>query len=121
MKVMVVDDNEDVRVLFGTQLTSMGATPILCTDGLEAIEQYRLHTPDAVFMDIAMPDMDGLQATERIRLIDQGACVYIVTAYSDDMLRRAARAAGAKGYYLKDNLDSLFAQIRRKVNARHLT
>ncbi len=121
MKVMVVDDNEDIRALFSTQLMSIGATPILCNDGLQAIEQYRLQAPDAVFMDIAMPDMDGLQATERIRLMDQGACVYIVTAYSDDMLRRAARAAGAKGYYLKENLDSLFAQIRRQVNARHLS
>ncbi|MBE0643185.1 MAG: response regulator [Bacteroidetes bacterium] len=117
MKIMIVDDNADVRALLSLQLTTLGATPILCHDGMDAVEQYKLQNPDAVFMDIAMPEMDGLQATERIRSIDENACVYIVTAYSDDMLRRAARAAGAKGFYLKDNLESLFAQIRRQANS----
>jgi DNA-binding NarL/FixJ family response regulator len=45
--------------------------------------------------------------------MDAEARVYIVSAYSDDMLRRAARVAGAAGYYLKDNLEPLFSRLRR--------
>ncbi|MFA6233964.1 MAG: response regulator [Bacteroidota bacterium] len=115
MKVMIVDDNEDVRTLLSIQVMGLGAIPISCPDGIQAVEDYFRETPDAVLMDIAMPEMNGLEATQQIRSRDNNACIYMVTAYSDDMLRRAARAAGAMGYYLKDNLEPLYARLRREI------
>ena len=119
MKVLVVDDNPDVRRLMAEMLLNIGAVPVACDGGSRALECYRREWPDIVFMDIAMPEMDGLEATQQICSIDGEACIYIVSAYSDDMLRRAAKAAGASGYYLKDNLDPLLAKVRRRVNDGH--
>jgi len=58
-------------------------------------------------MDIRMDEMDGIQATERIRAVDQGARILIVTDYDDEELRRAAMRAGACGYVMKYNLLAL--------------
>jgi CheY-like chemotaxis protein len=118
MKVMIVDDNEDVRSLLCLRLHSIGATPIPCSGGTQALERYRHEEPDAVLMDIAMPEMDGLEVTERIRSIDENACIYILTAYSDDMLRRAATAAGAVGYFLKDSMEPLMSLLGRRVERK---
>ena len=60
-----------------------------------------------VLMDIRMDEMDGIQATERIKAADQGARILIVTDYDDEELRRAAMRAGAWGYVLKKNLLAL--------------
>ncbi|MBR9976096.1 MAG: response regulator [Bacteroidetes bacterium] len=115
MKIMIVDDDEDVRFLLCRYMQRLGATPIPCCDGTQALERYRSEEPDAVLMDIAMPEMDGLEVTERIRSIDAKACIYILTAYSDDMLRRAAKAAGATGFYLKDSMEPLMDLIGRRT------
>jgi DNA-binding NarL/FixJ family response regulator len=58
-------------------------------------------------MDIRMDEMDGIQATERIKAADQGARILIATDYNDEELRRAAMRAGACGYVLKNNLLAL--------------
>lgn len=114
MKVLVVDDDDDVRFLLCSHMRRLGATPIPCSDGTQALERYCSEAPDAVVMDIAMPEMDGLEVTERIRSMDAKACIYILTAYSDDMLRRAAQAAGAAGFYLKDSMEPLMTLIGRR-------
>jgi two-component system response regulator MprA len=115
MHVMIVDDNPDARELLSEQLRVLGIESSTCHDGYEAVERYPNEHPDAVMMDIAMPRLDGLEATLRIRRMDPGACIFVVTAYSEEMLRRASVAAGASGYYLKDNLDPLFAQLVRRL------
>ena len=120
MTIMIVDDNAEARTLLHEQLRKLGAHTFACCNGLEAVKCYPEVSPDIVIMDIAMPLLDGLEATQRICRIDPQACIYVVTAYSEDMLRRAARAAGATAYYLKDNLDSLLAQVVRKMNGVHV-
>ncbi len=119
MKILVVDDNPDVRRLMIEMLLNIGAVPVPYEGGNRALECYRRECPDIVLMDLAMPEMDGLEATKQICSIDGEACIYIVSAYSDDMLRRAAKVAGASGYYLKDNLDPLLAKVQRRVNDGH--
>lgn len=120
MKIMIVDDNADACFLLAEQLGQLGLQPCICRNGVEAVERYPLEAPDVVIMDVAMPEMDGLEATQRIVRMDADACVYVVSVYSEDMLRRAARAAGALHYYLKDNLDPLLAQICRRMKTKRV-
>lgn len=68
---------------------------------------FREERPDLVLMDIMMPDMDGLEASRRIRAEFPDARIVIVTYYDDQGLRDAALAAGVSGYVLKENLLSL--------------
>jgi DNA-binding NarL/FixJ family response regulator len=75
-------------------------------DGKEAVELARSLEPDVVLMDIAMPVMDGVEATKRIRKGRATACVLMLTGSnsSDDVDR--ARRAGAAGYVTKDRIAS---------------
>jgi DNA-binding NarL/FixJ family response regulator len=73
-------------------------------DGREACELYETLHPDIVLMDIAMPVMDGVEATRKIREVDPGACVLMLTGSNarEDVDR--ARRAGAAGYVTKDRI-----------------
>ena len=72
------------------------------SDGAEAVElTERLH-PSIVLMDIAMPEMDGIEATRRIRVCCPDMPVLILSAYDDDQYVFALVEAGAAGYLLKD-------------------
>ena len=72
-----------------------------CPDGKDALIAYEAHHPDFVLMDISMQEMDGIAATRQIMAADPAAQVIIVTNFDDDLMREAARSAGARGYVLK--------------------
>ncbi|HEX8412551.1 MAG TPA: response regulator transcription factor, partial [Sphingomicrobium sp.] len=64
-------------------------------DGAEAIDRFISHQPDVVIMDIAMPNMDGIQALQAIRAINPGAKVIMLTTYQFHAQIRRAVTAGA--------------------------
>ena len=76
-------------------------------DGGSALDAYAALLPDWVLMDIEMKHTNGIVATERIRAAYPQANIVIVTNYDDDCLRERAKAAGARGYVLKENLLAL--------------
>ena len=106
MKILIVDDNASVRRLIRSILPPLASEIYECANGADALTTYQDRRPDVVLMDIRMDEMDGIQATERIKAADQGARILIVTDY-DEELRRAAMRAGAWGYVLKKNLLAL--------------
>ena len=73
-------------------------------DGREAVDLYRQLEPDLVLMDIAMPVLDGVQATEQIREFDPKACVLMLTGSNARSDVDRARRAGAAGYVTKDRI-----------------
>lgn len=77
---------------------------IECENGAKAFFAYRDNLPEWVFMDIEMPEKDGLTATKEICAAYPKACIVIVTNYSDEQMREAAAKAGACGYVVKENL-----------------
>ncbi|GAB3238657.1 response regulator transcription factor [Glycomyces halotolerans] len=106
IRVMLVDDQRLVRAGFASILGDEDGIEIVgeAGDGAEALEAIRRHRPDVVLMDIRMPGLDGLEATERIgadpRL--EGVRVIILTTFDeDDYVYRALRA-GASGFLVKD-------------------
>jgi DNA-binding NarL/FixJ family response regulator len=110
MKLLLVEDSSRMR---GIMKTMLGAqVPAIdvwleCENGEEAVEAYRTQKPDWVLMDIKLPVRDGLQATRDIMAMDPSARVIIVTQYNDPVYREEARAIGACGFVLKENLHDL--------------
>jgi CheY-like chemotaxis protein len=84
-KVLVVEDFDDIRSMIRFQLRDAGYEVVEARDGYEAVEKAVETKPDLILMDIAMPVMDGIQATAAIRQHDDLADVPIiaVTAYGD--------------------------------------
>lgn len=104
MKVLIVDDNEKVRLLLRDHLPAAADEVYECTDGDEALSFFRQHQPDWVLMDQEMPNTDGITAIRAIIAEFPKANICMVTAFDDADLREEALAAGACGFVLKDNL-----------------
>jgi len=112
INVLIADDHAAVRT--GLVLICDGAEDITvvgeAADGVDAVEQAMRLRPDVVVMDIRMPKLDGISATERLA----GVCdVLILTTYGSNAHVFAALAAGAAGFLLKDaDADALVEAIR---------
>ena len=104
VRVVLVDDETLVRV--GLRLI-LGADPAIevvgeAGDGLEALDVVRATSPDVVLMDIRMPRLDGLGATERLLAAQPDARVVILTTFNTDEMVLGALRLGAAGFLLKD-------------------
>lgn len=105
LRVIVVDDQALVRRGFSMVLEQQSDIEVVAEagTGLEAIEAVREQKPDIVLMDIRMPELDGLEATERIVAEngEQTRIIVLTTFDPDEYIYRALRA-GASGFLLKD-------------------
>jgi two-component system, chemotaxis family, chemotaxis protein CheY len=104
MKLLIVDDNAQMRLLIKSFVDDIAESVIECSDGSEALTAYREQLPDWVLMDIKMGQEDGISATRQIKAAYPAARIMIVTDYNDSRLRRAARCAGACEYVVKEDL-----------------
>jgi len=86
-------------------------------NGVQALEAYRQLSPDVILMDIRMPEMDGVEATRRLRESDPNAKVIILTTFDDNEYVFEGLRAGALGYLLKDVSGDELADAIRKVAA----
>ena len=101
--ILVVDDMVDNLVIVSLNLQQQGYRAVTAANGEEAIRVAALSQPDLILMDIGMPELDGLEATRRIRASGQLRAVPViaVTAFATDGFRRAAYDAGFEGYLVK--------------------
>lgn len=99
-KLLVAEDNESNFLLIMTILKKEYQI-IHATDGLEAIRQYQQHAPDAILMDLKMPNMNGLEATREIRKTDTRIPIIVVSAFAFDSDKQEASQAGCTDYLTK--------------------
>ncbi|HQW50957.1 MAG TPA: response regulator [Tepidiformaceae bacterium] len=99
--ILVVDDAAFMRMRMSKILTEAGYEVVQAENGLEAVEKYKAQKPDAVLMDITMPEMDGLTALKEIRQHDPAARVAMVTALGQQQIVLEAVKSGAKDFLVK--------------------
>ena len=103
LRVLVVDDNDGFRgslaaMLAGWEVEVVGTA----SNGAEALELARRLSPDVVLMDVRMPEMDGIEATHRLKELDPSIGVVALTGMDEQRAVRDMLVAGASGYVLKD-------------------
>jgi DNA-binding NarL/FixJ family response regulator len=104
IRVLVVDDHAVVRAGLGQLLGGAEGIEVAgeAGDGAAAVQAAERLAPDVVLMDLAMPAMDGVEATRRVRVAAPDAQVVVLTSFSDRDRILDALEAGAAGYLLKD-------------------
>ena len=102
--VLLVDDQELIRAGFTMILAVEDDIDVVgeATNGAEAVRRVSELAPDVVLMDVQMPDMDGIAATERVVAEHPDTRVLILTTFDDDEYLFASLQAGASGFLLKN-------------------
>jgi two-component system response regulator MprA len=113
MKVLVVDDDRAVRDALRRVLTLAGYQVQSAEGGAQAIEQVAQAVPDAVVLDVGMPDVDGLEVCQRLRMLGNRVPILMLTARVEISDRVAGLDAGADDYLIKPfDVDELKARLR---------
>lgn len=116
IRVLIVDDHEMVREglkLFLSEEREHIEVAGVAADATRGIELAAALRPDVILMDLMMPDVDGIEATRRLRDMGVSSRVLILTTFVDEERVRAAIEAGAVGYLLKEvGRTELLASIR---------
>jgi CheY-like chemotaxis protein len=116
--VLVVEDYQDAREMYAAYLQFSGYDVAEATNGIEAIEKALELMPDIILMDLALPKMDGWEATRRLKQDERTKHIPIVALTGHALPGHAdgARAAGCDSFVTKPCLpDELVAEIRRML------
>ena len=120
IRVLLVDDDPMARNGLGLILGGSADIEVVgqAEDGAAAVELAESTRPDVVLMDIRMPVLDGIAATERIVRLENAPRVLVLTTFGTDDLVVRALAAGAGGYLVKDTAPDAIVDAVRRVAAR---
>jgi DNA-binding NarL/FixJ family response regulator len=115
IRVALVDDQAIVRAGLARILSPADGFEVVaeCADGREAVDELPSLHPDVVLMDIRMPALDGIEATLRLRALQDPLDVLVLTTFGEDEVLWGAIEAGAAGFVLKDSsAEDLIAAVR---------
>ena len=101
MRVLICDDEPDIRLLFRTAFEREGATVDEAADGDECLEVATANPPDVVILDLMMPKRDGLSTLPALRRRCPNSAVVVVTAHAAIEAFEASRARGAAACFDK--------------------
>jgi CheY-like chemotaxis protein len=101
--ILVVEDSDDTRYFMRLALEDLGYLIVEAENGAQAVAIAESERPDIILMDLSLPVMDGLAATERIRGSEKlaGVPIIAVTAHQESDFRAEAKAAGFDAYVTK--------------------
>ena len=119
IKVLIVDDHEMVRLGISTYLGVQDDLEVVdqAVNGREGVEKALALRPDAILMDLVMPEMDGIEATKTILKAGPQAKIIILTSFIDEEKVYPAIEAGAASYILKTSTAEEIANTIRKTTA----
>jgi CheY-like chemotaxis protein len=120
VKVLIVDDEEELRVILSEQLRHHGLEVVEAANGLEGLWQLKHENPEVIVLDLTMPRLGGLEALKRMHTFDAKTRVIVLTGSEDPVEHQRARSLGATEVYTKPyDLEHLASMIARyDVGAR---
>lgn len=104
MKILIVDDTKLSRMMILKRMPEEikeSSTIVQGTNGQEAVDLYKEHSPDILFLDLTMPVMDGFDALDHIMEYDPNAIVYVISADIQAKSVERVKAAGAQSLEAK--------------------
>lgn len=123
MKVLIVEDNEINMKLIRTILRSKGYLLVEARDGEEALQSIVMERPDLILMDIQLPKIDGLEATRRIRSMEdlKETPIIALTAHAMEGDKEKILDAGCDGYIAKPiNTRTFISEIESIIAGRRV-
>ena len=112
MKILIVDDDRELRELVGFVLSSAGYPVVEAGDGLEALRQHAAESPDLVILDVNLPGIDGFEVCRRIR-VDSATPVMMLTVRGEEADQVRGLDLGADDYLAKPfSPRTLLARVR---------
>lgn len=114
-RILVVDDEPQIKRMLRTSLQSSGYEVLLAANGLEGLEQFESKRPDLVISDLAMPEMNGLELTQAIRRVSQTPII-VLSVRDTDAMKINALDEGADDYLTKPfSMPELLARVRAQL------
>ena len=103
IKILLVDDEPDILEILSYNLKAEGYQISTASNGVEAVKKAKKHLPHLIIMDVMMPEMDGIEACEKIRILPQlkDTIITFLTARGEDYSQVAGFEAGADDYITK--------------------
>ncbi|MFR9728849.1 response regulator transcription factor [Saccharopolyspora sp. MS10] len=119
IRTLIVDDDTLVRLALADILDDDPEIEVVAqaADGITAVERARAHRAEVVLMDVRMPRLDGIRATERLRALPDPPQVITLTTFDLDEYVYGSLAAGAAGFLLKDTDPAEIVRAVRVVAA----
>ncbi|MBK8029444.1 MAG: response regulator transcription factor [Chloroflexi bacterium] len=119
IRVMLVDDHAHIHKIVSTILEAATDITLVaqCSNGQEALLLCAEHQPDIILMDVIMPVMDGIEATQRVHQTFPHIKILVLSAFQDDDSVHAMLAGGAIGYILKTSLVTDLVHTIRTISA----
>jgi DNA-binding NarL/FixJ family response regulator len=119
IRILTVDDHPLLRKGIAALVNGEPDLKLVAeaSNGKEAVDAFRAHRPDVTLMDLQMPEVDGIDAIDRIRREFPEARIIVLTTYSGDTQVLRALKAGARGYILKGHVHKELLDAIRAVHA----
>ena len=121
-KILVVEDEQDLRELVGKYFGDMGYQVVVAVDGADAVDLAKEERPQIILLDLRMPELDGLEICKKLKAdaTTRTIPIIIVTAYNNQL--NEALAAGADDFVAKPvHLLELSVRVKSILKVRHLT
>ncbi|WP_285891366.1 response regulator [Paenibacillus pasadenensis] len=115
-KVLIVDDQNGIRVLLMEVFTSEGYTTFQASNGKLALEIVRSESPDLVLLDMKIPGMDGLEILKHVKAIDRSIKVIMMTAYGElDMIKEATDLGAVMHFTKPFDIDEMRLAVNMQL------
>jgi CheY-like chemotaxis protein len=110
--ILIVEDNDEIRMVLKDTLTELGYPLVEARDGSEAVARFATASPSLVLLDLQLPDMTGWEVLTRFREINPDATVLVLSGSSTEDVTELAKNSGAAGYVPKPfSAPALLSQV----------